>query len=201
MSSSFDFGKLSDAAKEEQTAHESTVYKRAARLTNRFGGRLMLDENDKICEAAELLLGCKPGGIPEALKALGLTTEPTGPRELTDGKENDEEKDKTRPLPVFNDDGTNAGVALREKEAVQAGYGFKMDGSTHVGWQKPPTGPNAPAAPNQAADQVPVHDKSDKDTGRKISIAEGVANKKLEAIPGPDGKVMYFREKSILIRR
>lgn len=187
---SFDFGKLQQAAQAEQQAHEKEVYKRTARVTNTFGGRLMLNANDETAELIEVLLGVKPGGMEKVAEMLGAHV--GGPKALTDGS--DESPAKERPLPVFNPDGTNAGVALREPQAIQAGYGYKYDDqNTHIGWQKPPADNSAPA-PNQATTRVPVHNKDNQPIpGRTVSIEEGNNHKGLDPVGDANGKITHFK--------
>lgn len=130
-----------------------------------------------VVEAIEVILNIKPGGTDKVTELLGLTVtipDDSGPKAITDGTE--DVNGKERPLPVFNADGSNAGVGLYRDQAKTAGYGAKFgpDGITVVGWQKPPADAPAPTAPTTIdLDQlVPLFDKKGRQVG-EIKVYDG----------------------------
>jgi hypothetical protein len=159
----------------------------------------MLNEHDPDMEIIEMLAGTKPGGRAEALSKLNGT--PEGPAEL-------EAPSKDRPMAVYNADGTNAGVALREAQALAAGFGYKTnEAGEHIGWQKPVL--DAPKSDDKSDKpetpdthrEVPVQNKHGGDTGRKTTIPAGKADKKLSPVEDEHGVVIAYRENSLTGRR
>jgi hypothetical protein len=156
--------------------------------------RLTVNPNDPTVEAVEQLLGIKEGGLQGVLEKLGVKTSDSnadsdGPRAL--------ESPKEKPLPVFNDDGTPAGVALREEQARSYGYAFKLDSGGNVeGWIKPPANAGS-AHPQPAGDDDRKVDVLNRrgDKVKEVSVSRGKADKALSQITDGNHSVIAFQEK------
>lgn len=152
---SIDPSKLGQVINKANQSNEDKSYDRTGKVSAAFFHRVTLNQSDEVAEIIEVLLGVKPGGTEKVAELLGINVDDVEETPaLGPGKE--------RPLPVFNADGSSAGIAMKEQQALDAGYAYKTDPSGDViGYTKPPTDDPtpAPAAPATATHKVKVMDK------------------------------------------
>lgn len=180
-------------------SHEDKKGKMVVEVGNALGRIFDANPSDQRLDAVKMILGIIPGTEAELREKLGMAesaSESDGPEALPPAPE--------RPLPVFRDDGSKSGVALREAQAIAAGYAHKLDDTgNHVGWQKPPSPDSptpAPTTPTGGDREVDVKDRKGR-VVRHIKVSDGVRDDNLEAELEPDGTVKGFTEKPRLIRR
>lgn len=213
---SFDWNNAQQVAQREAKNHEDLKTKIVVNVGNAIARRFDNNPDDAIVNAIQVMLGLRrDADVTEALAKAGFAVtkpeeqeEPQGPAALPAAKE--------RPLPVYNPDGSSAGVALYEEEAHQYGLVRKTDAAGEViGWVKPPNfaagpgtpmGPAAPA-PTGALDldkEVPVKDAHGLTIGR-IKIGDGMGRPNLEFKLDASGQHFFLRKeeqkKGRLIRR
>lgn len=197
--SPIDFTKLGDVAVKEAEELEGRVYRRVAKATNAFGGRLMMSENDQVCEAIEVLLGIKPGGNEVAAELLGMNgnTAPTGPAELTAAPA---DVDRNKVLPLYNADGSHQGTGLPMDKALELGFVAKLDGEGKIeGYILPATSP-VPASATSLDKVVNVKDKKGTNI-RQIKVGDGMSDNLLKPMLAGDGTVDHFVTLSRVFKR
>lgn len=155
-----DWSKVGSKATAAMQSHEDKKNNLIVTVGNAIGRVFDNNPSDPRLDAIELILGTKAGDTNAILEKLGIelpdndTETPALTAGPTAGKE--------RPLPVFNPDGTNAGVAMKEQQALDAGYAFKTDDAgAIVGYIKPPAATPAPAAPTTPTHKVEIVDRHD----------------------------------------
>lgn len=188
---SIDPNKLTQALTTEKQKSEDAAYKRTSKVTDKFFYRVTLDENDKVAEVVEVLLGLREGGVERVAEILGVAPAEEETRALPAAN-------KARILPLFDENDQPEGTGLPEEKALELGYVAMLNGQQEVtGYKKPrAASPTTPMPATPGDQEVPVHDKRG-DTGRRIKIRDGIAHPGLEAVPEDDGKgIKHFREKA-----